>query len=400
MFQDNTEFNLAEILAPSIALQPSGRVRLQAAVNFFDGEKLVRNLMLYYEVDEEYGQYLCAERADAFLVVLLPLLMEQSSKNGGNVSLRIQAPVSERLYYQLTTYYMPTLESSLTNRAHFTIDCILENTVLPSANAVGTGISGGVDSFYTLLKHSAASKHYKVTHGVYGNYMLYGNSDSAAENAHQNAGKKICEETGIKYLCVTTNTCVELYEKAYPPIVACLFSALPLALQKLFSTYYFSSSIPFTHFFLDDEDSTHYDLLNTYCLSNQNLTFYSTGSEVSRIEKTDFISNFPVTHAHLRVCIRPDEHAKNCGRCGKCTRTMLQLYALDKLDLYKDSFDLDFFYKNPNYYFGYFLYSAKKDMYYKETRATMKQNGKPLPKGARLAAVGKWFKLRKKHSNQ
>lgn len=285
------------------------------------------------------------------------------------------------------------MAASISSLKAFEIDCETDNTVLPTENAVGTGVSGGVDSFYTILSHLDGPAHYKVTHGVYGNYMLYGDLDSVAEENQQKNSKAICEEVGIEYLCVETNTCKELYDRAYAPIVSCLFSALPLALQKLFHVYYFSSSIPFAEFIITETNSTLYDLLNVYCLSNENTSLYSTGSEASRIEKTRYISNYPVSYDHLKVCLRPNENAENCGKCSKCTRTMIQLETLGKLDLYKHSFDTDAFYNDLNYHYGYFVYMAGKDLFYKETCAEMKRQNKKLPRGAYLAAVGKWIKL-------
>ena len=61
--------------------------------------------------------------------------------------------------------------------------------------------------------------------------------------------------------------------------------SIPLAMQKLFSKYYFSSGIPFKNFEFAKLDTATYDLLNVQCISTDNLTFYSSGGEVKRLEK-------------------------------------------------------------------------------------------------------------------
>ena len=66
---------------------------------------------IWYEVQKDFGMYLCDDRADAFLVGLLPYFMAHSSIDD-NTEIILKTPISEKLYYQLTTYYIPVLASS------------------------------------------------------------------------------------------------------------------------------------------------------------------------------------------------------------------------------------------------------------------------------------------------
>ncbi len=50
----------------------------------------------------------------------------------------------------------------------------------------------------------------------------------------------------------------------------------------------------------------------------------------SRARKIEFLAASGVTLRHLRVCMRGTDY--NCGRCVKCRRTMLALYALGALE--------------------------------------------------------------------
>lgn len=85
-----------------------------------------------------------------------------------------------------------------------------------------------------------------------------------------------------------------------------------------------------------------------HCFSTENISFYSAGAEVSRLEKVKALTDFPPSYDYLNVC--DDEYGKNCGKCKKCIGNMVSLYALGKLDLYRSVYDVDYFYKNLNKY--------------------------------------------------
>jgi hypothetical protein len=55
------------------------------------------------------------------------------------------------------------------------------------------------------------------------------------------------------------------------------------------------------------------------------------GPAFIRVQKTEYIVSSPVARAHLRVCWQSDD-GTNCGRCNKCHRTMLALESLGVLD--------------------------------------------------------------------
>lgn len=61
------------------------------------------------------------------------------------------------------------------------------------------------------------------------------------------------------------------------------------------------------------------------------------GAYTSRLDKVRFISDFPVVLKHLRVCWESTT-AYNCGYCEKCLRTLVQLYICGALDK-AESFD-------------------------------------------------------------
>ncbi|MEG2287375.1 MAG: hypothetical protein RSC00_05655, partial [Ruthenibacterium sp.] len=131
--------------------------------------------VLWYEVDNAYADCLCTERSDAFLVGLLPHLMARSTTDAPSV-VELAQPLSERIYYQINQAILPALvPASKGMYKPIELVCEVDGTVLPTARAVGTGISGGVDSFYTLLTNQdSKATRYNLTHGVYCDLALYG----------------------------------------------------------------------------------------------------------------------------------------------------------------------------------------------------------------------------------
>ena len=106
------------------------------------------NKTLYYEADGVEESNFCIERADAFLVGLLPLAMKKGE------SINIKYSISEKLFFQLTEFYIPILaryQNSM-NRINICADQLV-NTVTKNREGVATGVSGGVDSFYSICKY-------------------------------------------------------------------------------------------------------------------------------------------------------------------------------------------------------------------------------------------------------
>lgn len=77
-----------------------------------------------------------------------------------------------------------------------------------------------------------------------------------------------------------------------------------------------------------------------HLISTESMETIHDSSELTRTEKTAFISNWNATHSMLRVCFNrtgfQEDTASitNCGRCEKCIRTMKMLEIFGKLGNY------------------------------------------------------------------
>ena len=183
----------------------AGKVRLESLIVANDFQKTY-----YFEVDEKYAKYLCHERADAFVLGLMYFALV----NGYDIE--CEAPLSEKLYYQLVDAYIPTVVKNDPDMFKpITITSMLDNTPIKNEGAVGTSVSGGVDSFYTIIKnlHNETTD-YNITHLLLTNcFNIYYDEASTRERFEQlcHKGEKIASELNLEFVKIYTNDHVFWY---------------------------------------------------------------------------------------------------------------------------------------------------------------------------------------------
>ncbi len=149
-------------------------------------------------------------------------------------------------------------------------------------------------------------------------------------------------------------------------------------MQKLFRVFLNSATYPFKNFAFVQENNAYYELVLLSLLQTENTIMYSIGGDKARIEKIDSFKNFPYAQKYLKPCIY---NKGNCNTCGKCVRTMVALYALGELDKYSKVFDIDYFYKNIDWYIGYTIAHSRNE-HYKESLNMMKKKNMLISKEA------------------
>lgn len=322
------------------------------------------NDVLYYEVSEEYAPYLCDDRTDAFLLGLLNGAMYE------NEEIICRAAITSELLFQLKTYYIPILAKNNPDFHCISIQAQESKSYMPHGVAVGTGNSGGVDSLYTILKYSKVNMGSQgVTHLIFNNISTADRDERRIRSLFERDAvekARIATELGLEFIAMYSNL-YSLYKKpgVFNMYYAAQYVSAVYALAKLFSVFYFSSAYPLEEFSLSmsvvnrSHDSACYDLFSLSCLSTNHLKLYSSGMEATRNDKVAYIANDPTAQHHLQVCaIEQDAGVEvrlkklNCGVCRKCQRTILQLYALDRLNSFQQVFDLDMFHKNTGKYIG------------------------------------------------
>ncbi len=297
---------------------------------------------MYYEVEAKYGQYFVTEVSDAYLVCLLLYAME----NGYDMT--FEGDLSEILYIQLNEYLIPAITDNIKQYRKIKITARALVNIQFQSHLTATGISCGVDSFYTVLKninHSQES-------GLNLNAMTFFNAGASGENGGEEARRifkeraelasKVAQKLQCEFITVDSNM-NEFLRQDHEQTHVFRTLSIPLAMQKLFKIYYFSSGMEYKLFSFEYYAPAFYDILTMPLLSTQNTKFVLVGGETTRIGKVKFIANSELAQNHLNVCVAD---VCNCSKCHKCKRTMLDLYVIHKLENFKNVFDLDHFYKN------------------------------------------------------
>ncbi len=335
----------------------NGKSRLTANVDIDGSSRDV-----WFEVDSQFEKYLCYERSDAFVVAILNYAMRHGH------DMETKAPIGEDLYYQLTTDLIPALADNSKVMHHTQLIADVDSSILPNAGAVGTGISCGVDSFHALAMESETKfpKH-NLTHLAFNNVGSHGEGEHARKlfAERKELAKNFCKEFGFVYVEGDSNLHDAIPQNHYlTHTYSSMFSVF--ALQKLYSVYYYASSgHPYNKFSVKDNEkhaSGLYELLLLSCLSSHSLKIYSEGGDKNRLKKIQAVVKYTPSYNYLNVCIN---QFHNCGKCEKCIRTLVALDALNKLDEYRNVFDVDYYKAHKNYYYKRLIVGTlqKNDMY-------------------------------------
>lgn len=332
---------------PTIHASNHGQMCLQSRVVFTGHEK-----KLWLSVEERYAKYLCAERGDAFVIGLLPVAM----RNG--LDIVSEAPVDERLLYQIQSTLMPLLSRYGKNVHEVKIEAPIATSPIENAGSVGAGISCGVDSLHIVKNHTGDDyPGLKLTHLVLNNVGAFAN-DKNSVFQHKwtiDLARKFCQEYGYE-LIVTDSNIFEFTNGDFETQHTYLNIFAAYCLQKLWKVFYYGSGgIDFMKGFTlvehEKHDCSAYDLISLDALSSSSLKIYSEGAAYERLDKLAHIVDFEPAQKYLQVCVRGI--GKNCGKCVKCARTLLMLDYLGALDKFSKVFNVDAYKKERHWYLRY-----------------------------------------------
>jgi len=178
---------------------------------------------------------------------------------------------------------------------------------------VGCFFTGGLDSFYTVLKHKNEITHLVFVHGFdvpLDDFPLRARVSRSLREAAAKLQKPLIEvETNLRELSDSYVTW-DFYHGA-------ALASVGLLLSPRFRRMYIAASrsyadlIPLgSHPLLDPLWST------------ERTEIVHDGSEATRVEKAAAIASDDTAVRYLRVCWENRGGAYNCGQCEKCLRTM------------------------------------------------------------------------------
>lgn len=191
---------------------------------------------------------------------------------------------------------------------------------------VGCFFSGGVDSLY-----SAISRHSEITHLIFVLGFDIALSDDRICAQAVNDAESTAAELGKELVVVRTTVrgLSNIYSRWGYAYHGAAIATVGLLLREHIKHAIVPSSSPLESL---HPWGTHPDV--DYLWSTSYLHFEHHGQFRSRNEKLIAIAESGVDVRRLRVCWENRDGDYNCGRCEKCVRTMIPLYAIGRLDAF------------------------------------------------------------------
>ncbi len=200
----------------------------------------------------------------------------------------------------------------------------LQDPVSPGTE-VGAFFSGGVDSFYTFLKHQHEITKIIFVHGF--DMML---EKKSLRSKVSGEIRRVARKLGKPLIEVETNArqLSDQYTVFQDHYAGCMLASVGLLLSPQFRKIYIPATYSYEYLFPECTHPLLDPLWSTECL-----TFEHDGSEANRFEKITRIAQSDVVLQSLRVCLNNGDNSYNCGNCPKCLNTMVSLQALGALKL-------------------------------------------------------------------
>lgn len=353
---------------------------------------------LWFSIPEKYHDCLCKTRVDGFLVgMLFPAMCYGED-------IHLEECVSEKLLFNLNHYVVPLLKTF--SPFCKTIKITAGKTISErfECHGVGTGFSGGVDSFCTLYDRYEleTDSGYKINKLLFLNVGSHGPGQTEEEltntqtkfNRRYEYLKTFPDELGLDFIPLDSN--LHLFHPWGHQLTCSLtLAAGALMLQNIFRRYYCASlgwsyqELLKYHKFDLNKDIAVFDPILLPLLSTESLELIPEGTHYTRIEKLLRIINYEPVRRYLNVCVHDHESHKNCSVCTKCCRTLMTLNSIGKLNDFVHLFDVDKYKtKAERQFVIQQILLAPKDPFARGNVELAKENGIKLP--SRFASYAYW----------
>ncbi len=300
---------------------------------------------LFYSVASEYEGWFSTDRCDAFVVAMILQAMSR------NENIEVEGALSSRLIHSLEHFFIPMMSQAFEPLHSIKISPASLISISAKGGGVGTGFSGGIDSFTAVIQHLVreSSVDHKVNALLFNNVGSHGSqcsNESRILFRHRYALARVfADEIGVPLVAVDSNV-GEIFPIDFIRMHPALNASVALALQGQFQRFYYASTYKYADCGVNrTDDIARFDPLAFHLFSTESLDCVPTGSQFSRVQKTKLVAEYEASHRHLNVCVDGAYQGRNCSDCFKCHRTLLTLDLLGLADLYRNVFDLGKFEK-------------------------------------------------------
>ena len=355
--------------------------------------KTLKQTNIWISVPKEYETCLVNDRYDGFLIFLSYIAMTYGE------DLEIDGKVSKRLLRNFNKYVQDIFLAYNSDLRRIKITA-KETTsdIISSAKHIGTGFSGGVDSFSTIYDNYVLENdtEYKIdtliffnagTHGKFNEERTTKLFDSRFEFL-----KQYPQSINLPYISVDSNLHQFNDEKIiFHMTTGCLGQICSiLSLSEIFKRYYIASAGFNYDAWISNAGDYKYNgkqnrdmaiWLERYfdLFSTETTEIILDGSQYNRVQKTLNIFNYPLAKQFLNVCLVNEPQKKNCGICSKCARVGLTLSTINKLNDIRDIFDIESYKKNEFRLMCEAVSNYKINVYMKDIVDFAKINGIKYP---------------------
>jgi hypothetical protein len=281
-----------------------------------------------------------APLGDPFVAgLLVPCMFEAED-------LYVDAPVSARLLAALDrAQEMFVAWHGYLKPINVTARDVYAGAVLPhGGSGVGCYFSGGVDSWYSLLKHEKIATHLLLVRG-----FDIGNDNDALWEQMTRQAQRAAGGMGKRLVTIATNL-REIADKRRcswgrrhngdfwgEALHGAALAAVGLTTQHVLRSLIIGATYTYRH--LAGWGS--HPMLDPLW-STEHMTFEHDGCEADRVSKIKRIARSELALENLRVCYM-NTSATNCCRCEECLRTMITLRlcgALNQTPSFPEGLDL------------------------------------------------------------
>jgi hypothetical protein len=276
---------------------------------------------------------------DPFLAWLAPLAATRGE------ALRIESPVDAQLlaqvrevlriwriwYPQLTAAAVTSSSSSVASQTRADAPPAGNEGLAPAAVRTASMFTGGVDSFFTVLRHDAGDgtpSTVAIDDLLYVHGFDVSLANTAAAHRVQTSLQQAADALGKRFVFVATNLRDSAFGVTDWPRLAhgAALAGVAHALSGAYRTVLLGSSAGY-----GDLRFWGSHPLTDPMFSSSRLAFLHDGAAFMRVQKTEYVVRSPIAMRHLRVCWKSTA-GDNCGACNNCIRTMLALEALGVLE--------------------------------------------------------------------
>lgn len=295
-------------------------VTITVTIEFPDGKKQ----QLWYSLPIKY-QRAIPLHCNAFVVATLFLAMDYPAE------LVVHGEVDRTLLQNLVEFqtawaaWCPRYQI-IEITADREIETLVKTVDIPATNQAIMTFSGGVDSCFTLGRHTTKFEVGRQRQNLTAGVMVHGfdiSLDQSEVFARAFARSKvILDSVGVELIPLLTNfrELNQDWENAHgAAIVSCL-----MCLENLYPLGLVASGPSYKSLVFPQGSNP---LTDRY-LSSSSFQVIHDGAGYFRLEKIQEISNWQEVRENLRVCWQGAELDKNCCQCEKCIRNILSFRAL------------------------------------------------------------------------